>query len=479
MPRAKKELFAHSIDASRLSRINKNTGVYSERFPTTFWEALDAATNTNPSPAYGGGSNSNGTGLVDPYTNVRKASFEDTYRSDKVANKALKLLVQHILGKQLQTVTDSRQYFATEELRKQAVEGILSNTEYQEILVKVKQIDGKVKLQERLVSSQMQKYVYGRSVLGVVKKEGLPVELKQFSSKNLGNTFVDKDWKLAGVEYEDILIPKQDGKKRIFKPKDILYFTNADYNITPNTLYYGQSLLEGVAPVSVWKRIILEEDGPETTKGHWAGVGIIKAPGITSQDKLTALINAMDPGKWNVINADITAEVHKIATELAAFPTTIDACNHEIIRGIGVPMPLMGYEDVTNRATMQEVMQVFKETTLEFERTALQSQLDSQWYDTILMELTGIEDIDNMEYKICLEFQDIVFDTFKDKCEAVQMLRNMNMPISDEAYMEMLGLDNLIDEIEDVKAEIEEKETEKMEMQAELLNKMPKKKPFE
>lgn len=478
MPRAKKDsLELGVLDASKLTRISKKTGQYSQRFPYSTWQALDAIEggglgqkNPNPGSRLG---NASGSALADPYNSKDKAFFEDITLTDGTAQEALMLNVKFVLGKTLQTTTDARKYYPTEELRQQAVESILSNQEYQNILVQVKDIDRKVKLQERMMGAQFQKYAYGRAALGVVLKEGLPTDLKPLSSKNLGNVYVDqKTWQLKGVDYHDALVNDGVGKDKFLKAEELLYFTNMDYNLKPDSMFYGVSKLKPVIGASVAKRIIIDEDMPEVAKGMWAAKGILPVLGITSNSKMTTLINGLDPGKINAVNADVGEPViFPAEANIDKLMATVHELDKTIIRTIGVPIPLMsGYEDVTNRATIQEVIQVYKETRVEFERTVLQAQIDVQWYDTILAALTRMKP-EELEYKVCLEFQDLVFDTFKDKAEALKLLEEAGIPLTNESKLEMLGLDNLIEDVGQAEKEQEREEKEMMKERQEMMEK--------
>ena len=185
MPRAKKEdstpIVIKQASSSRLDRFDRQ-GNFAGRFPTSF-VTRDAATKNQNAP-YGNG-NTKGSGLVDPYNQVTKNRFEDCSRADGSVQNGILFLVKTILGKQSEVVLDARKQYSSEELRKQAMESIMGNTEYQEMISQINEIDQKVKLHERLMSSQYQKYIFGRSALAVVIKQGLPVELNNCRARTL------------------------------------------------------------------------------------------------------------------------------------------------------------------------------------------------------------------------------------------------------------------------------------------------------
>lgn len=474
------EIFIRQLDPSPLATIRdviqkdgKIVGaVYGQRLPTS-WVVRDAIEGVssyspkNPSPTYG---NSTSGALVDPYNNASKNRFEDTFRADKVAQRALLKKVTFILSNKPSVTLDVNEEYPTEELYKQALESIMTQQEFQKLLVDIKKINKTVRFYNHLITAEVQKRVFGRAALGVVLNSGLPTDLKPFSSKNLGKVYVDNDWKFTGVDYHDNLVAKQ-----TFNASELIYLTHLDFNITPNTLFYGLSEFEGIAHDSETNRIVSEEDNKEAAKGQWAGVGVIKAPSITSDAQMTTLVNAMDPGKWNAINADVTMEVHALDPKIDQLTNLREANDKRIIRGIDVPQPTMGYEDVTNRATMDTVMQVYHATTLDFERQMLKAQIEPQWYDTLTMKLLNIPDMAEAKARVVCEFEDLVFETFQDKATPILSLLDRGL-ITPQRALKMMGLDDAIAEMEEAESLQMEKQKEQMDMEVEA---QPQKKAFE
>jgi hypothetical protein len=368
------------------------------------------------------------------------------------------LLVKLVLGKKHQPVLEPREQFAADDARKQALESIMSKKENETLIADIQKIEEQCKFHERLMAAQAQKYVFGRAALGIVFKDRKPSELKVLSSKNLGQVYSDpKTWEFLGVDYHDVRV-----QQKMLPADELLYLTNMDYNVTPDTMYYGVSKLEGVAHASETKRIILEEDLKESAKGQWAGIGIVKSAAVTDAGKAQELVNAFDPGKWNFLNFDSVVEVHKIADNIDKLSMLVDNLDKYIIRGVGVPQMLVGFEDVQNMATAQEVMEAWKATTGEFERSALQAQIDPQWYESLLGVLIG-EDVDELEMRVRMEFEDIIFETFKDKVAAIKMLEEAGIPLPLEEKLSKLGLEHLLDQVNELVEAKEKKEEEMME----------------
>ena len=58
--------------------------------------------------------------------------------------------------------------------------------------------------------------------------------------------------------------------------EQLLYFRNRDYHVSPGSLFYGLSELEGVIDGSDSKRIAKQEDIKEIMKSNWAPFLILK-----------------------------------------------------------------------------------------------------------------------------------------------------------------------------------------------------------
>jgi hypothetical protein len=92
---------------------------------------------------------------------------------------------------------------------------------------------------------------------------------------------------------------------------------------------------------------------------------------------------------------------------------------------IAMNLPLfMLFEDTTNFATANQVMQVYKTGVLTRYRTWLQGILEDYWYDPILADHLGIDvaDVISAPIRIKAIFQDINFETRKDIIDADKIL---------------------------------------------------------
>jgi hypothetical protein len=380
--------------------------------------------------------------LRDPYTSQMKARFEDAWRADPIIRETIERKVMFILGKRTKTSLDIAEEFPAEEQRKKAVEAVMSNQEYQKAKAAIDETNRRVKFHQRLRAAIVQCKVAGRSALFIEKFEGgRPADLKVLNSFKLGQVKIDEDtWHFKSVQYSDY------ASKEDLMAEDLLYFTNLDYHVSPNTLHYGYSEIEGVAHVSECNRMIDEMDLKEINRSLWAGFGLIRFK-TKNEAEMEAFISKFDPAIWTAINQDVDIEVRQIAHDLEKLVMERTENDKRIIRALGVPLFLMGYEDIPTRATAHEVLLGWRESVLEDQRTWLRDMLEPQWYDTLLMQELNIKDISEIKVKVKQEFEDITFETFKDKADALLPLYSEGILPLDK-LLKMLDMEDIIQEVQ-------------------------------
>jgi hypothetical protein len=453
VPKSKK-IRVVAAASSNLEKLNSSTGLWGRRFPTSF---VDAALNQNPSPSYGGNTSSSSGMLRDPYNQTSKNRFEDTLRADKIVQLSLIKKIMFILSKKPTISLDVGDDYPTKELQTQALETIASQKEYKDLMRDIRKINRDVKFHYRMIAAELQKRTFGRSALGIVFKESMPSELKVFASKNLGQVYIDPaTWRFEGVDYHDNLIKKQQ-----FDASELLYFTHLDFNITPDTLYYGLSELEGVAHDSETNRIISEEDNKEIAKSNWAPKFLLPVPGVNDPNSMDEIVNALDPSRPNVINADVGQPVVLDSKGSGSEVNAIREANDQrMIRELDLPQPMMGYENNPNRATMDTVMQVYHATTIDFERLMITSQIEPQWYDSLTVKLLSLKNIDEAKARVCMEFEDLVFETASDQKDVLFGLLDRGL-ITPARILKQFGYEDAVPELEEAqRLKMEQKQME-------------------
>jgi len=300
-------------------------------------------------------------------------------------------------------------------MKRQALEAVMSNQEYLKMKNDIDKINRKVGLYEKLPASVTQAYVYGRNAMFIEKDDyGVPTDLKVLNSMKMGQVFANiQSWQLEGIRYTDYQEPED-----ILAAEDIVYFTNLDYNVSPNTLWYGYSSVEPVVDLGETNRLIDAIDIKEIIRGLYAGIGIVRFD--TKNDaEIQKLVSSFNPGLLTVTNLPFTLQMEKLAHDLNQI---IEARNHNdlrIMRGIEIPSPLMGFEDVTNRATLEQALIAWKESVLDFQRKWIQDTLDAQWYTTLVSILLNEPDVEKLQVKVRQEFEDITFLSQKDRMIAL------------------------------------------------------------
>lgn len=378
--------------------------------------------------------------LRDPYNSQMKARFEDAWRADPIIRETIERKVMFILGKRTKTALDIAEEFPVEDLRKKALEAVMSKQEYQKAKAAIDMTNRQVKFHQRLRATVVQCKVAGRSALFIEKFEGgRPADLKVLNAFKLGQVRIDEDtWRFKSVQYSDY------ASKEDLLAEDLLYFTNLDYHVSPNTLHYGYSEIEGVAHISECNRMIDEMDLKEINRSLWAGFGLIKFK--TKNDaEMESFISKFDPAIWTAINQDVDIEVHQIAHDLEKLVSERTENDKRIIRALGVPLFLMGYEDVPTRATAHEVLLGWRESVLEDQRTWLRDMLEPQWYDTLLMQELNVKDISEIKVKVKQVFEDITFESLKDKADALLPLYKAGI-IPLDKLLKMLDMEDIVDE---------------------------------
>jgi len=353
-------------------------------------------------------------------------------------------------------------------------EDALSEQEARELHRFISDINRRVKFHEKVKAALTQAYVYGRSVLLMeTDGQGIPTDLKLLNSKKLETIYIDpQTWKLVAIDYADR--PKEEP----LLAEEIIYFANQDYHISPDTLYYGLSRIETIVHVSETNQLLDEIDLKEGARSMWAGSGVIKFPPDTADELVEEFVENFYPGTWNATSQNVQIDTYNLKLDYVALTNARMENDRRIIRGLGVPGFLVGFENISNRATAEEVMISWHESELDAERTWLQDVLEPQWFDYLIgkrfPELlrtkndgSHIVSESTSPVRIKLDFQNISFETLKEKAEAIVPLFNLGLATPEKA-LELLRWQ---DQQPAVISELERREMEKQrqfELQFEL-----------
>lgn len=411
-----------------------------------------------------------------PYTNSSLDRFEDCFRSDKLIQNGIIKRTELVIGQHGKVVLDTTEEFDVEEDRTAAMLKINNNTAYQDARKQIQKlmIKPEIDFHNKMKAAIIQAKVYGRAAIEMIRPNPaeLPESLHVLNSKRIGQVEIDPaTWKFLGCRYLD-LDKGPSGMDDLLPAEQLIYFANKDFHVSPGSLYYGLSELEGIIDGSDSKRIAKQEDIKEIMKSNWAPFLILKFinPNI-SVSQMQEIVNGLQPGLPFAHKQDLETTAIDLTSDLKKMTECIDFLNRESLRELGVPAFLGGYEQIANYANSQQVLLSYREIELEADRTWVKDIIQPQWLNRLFYELLGL-DIENMEngempeVKLSYEFADISFETTLDKTNSSLLLFDRGL-ISGEKVLKIAGHE---DEIEEYKLRKEEEERRKAEMQAKFFN---------
>ncbi len=414
--------------------------------------------------------------LKDPYNLIHKRMFEAAYRGDGTVAGCVDGKVRFTLGQRTKTVVDITKEFAPSEseAKQEAVTSALSDQEADKLLTAVDNIHRKCHFHENLFAAMTQSMVGGRAaILKELDAQRLPARLKLLNWMKLGRVFVDKKtWEFLGVEYQD----RTQEDKGPLTADEIIYLPRRNYHITPDSLYYGTSDLESVVHLSETNRLIDQVDTKEIARAMWAPFTTIYVPPDTDEQTIEEIKQDFYPGTVNFTTSDIKVETHQQKVDIAGIVTLRESNERRIVRNLRIPSFVAGFEEITNRATAEEVMLAWTNSELATERTWLQDTIEPQWLDPMIDIIYGDEFITDTigsittqrrEFKLKLEFENVELETLKDKSEALLPMFDRHL-VTPQKMLEMCGMPDQTEEIVEYMDEMKRKEEEQAQQQMEL-----------
>src|SRR5215510_2307049 len=316
--------------------------------------------------------------LVDPYTRSDKYRMEDAFNRDAICRRSICTYVNFLLGRRTNTTIDVQREFMNVNKQEAALRLVLNQQEIDELKTLIDRTNAKVKFHARIEAAVVQTFVGGRSALMVEReKGGMPSGLKVLTWSKLGQVFADKDsWEFLGVEYSDRDDP--------LRAEELIYFSNLDYNVSPDSLYYGRSMLEPVLDAVETNQYIHQEDLKEASRALWASRGLVKFPPNIDPAQAQEFLKGFLPGTWNSTSQQVELQEAELDVKLKELIEVSAALDKRIRTGIGTPGLLVGDENVLNYATASMVMHAWRESDLNRYRTWLQDILEPQWFNSLI-----------------------------------------------------------------------------------------------
>jgi hypothetical protein len=386
------------------------------------------------------------------YTNQALDRFEDAFRSDKLIQNGIVKRAELVVGKHGTIVMDTTQEFDDPKDRATELAKVQNNTKYQEARKKIQKLHAKpdINFHSNLKSAIIQKSVYGRSAIELAGSDpdtGLPEALYVLNSKRLAQPEIEPNtWKFLGVHYLD-LQKGPSGLEDVLPAENLIYFTNKDFHVSPGSLYYGLSELEGIVDGSDSKRIAKQQDIKEIMKSNWAPFLIMKFlnPNI-SVAQMQQIVDGIQPGVPFAHKQDVEATKIDLQSNLSEITNAVDFLNKESLREMGVPSFIGGYEAASRYSNAQQILLAYREIELEADRTYIKDTIQTQWLNKLFYQLLDINpDTDEPDVKLSYEFDDISFETTLDKTNAALLLFDRGL-IGGEEVLKIAGHENSIEE---------------------------------
>lgn len=375
----------------------------------------------------------------DPYPRSYKARLANAYEFDGVIKSALHTLVNYVLKGdfRLELIPTTRVAKDTPEEVQQALDEVLSTDEQKETLDFCGQVDNMVKLKRKLRPALIQKYVFGRSALfkeyassAIEEKaelvelgfrQGVPIFLKPLNSYWLGQVHVDlKSWEPKAVEYDDVEWIRDDTQAGEAQPplkiEDLIYFTNDDSCVAPNSLNYGLSQLQNILTLSGANRRLNEKVLPELNTSAYAGSGLFKFQGMSAKD-IKNFVDTVLPASIKATNQAVDFQQVKLDYDMNGLLEERDRNDKHIAMAVRIPSPFINFEDITNRATTEQVAIVWQQTVLEPARAEVRDVLWEQWYKPLIEFYWPESEFLYLKIKIQTVFESLDFNSLPDKAQ--------------------------------------------------------------
>jgi hypothetical protein len=478
------------------------------------------------------------------YDDTKLNILEDCYRSDPVINMGIKKRIYSIIGKHGKTGLDTRKEFDDPDEQQKELKAVRKDKRYQKSKSLVDNVLSSrgVNLHKLLFDLLANYNVYGRACCYLVKNKftGEVKNVILLDSKRLGRVKVDRvTLKVTAVEYLDcekkeegsdsnditITIAESDTSKnkaetepQFIPISELIYLVNDDGSVATNAHYVGYSRIEGLVHLSQVKRIILNKNLKEGAQALYAGTARVRFKEHTPDSivalMITNLRNAI--GRWFADKTDAEIEHHEFKSDIAKYVEVTDLINREMLRCLGLPSFLLGYEQIANYANSEQIMLANREMDIANEKTTLKdfiqhNILDPLFYFYLTLDTeiqtedprTGIKRKTNVgeqlmrqmqdsaflidvtteemelydeqlgkdrDVKLTYDFEDINFTT---KLELVQMFVNLKTivpSLPSEPVLRALGLEGWIEEVHEAEEQAKKDKQLDFENQMKMAN---------
>lgn len=312
---------------------------------------------------------------------------------------------------------------------------IQKNDKYRQLAIDLVRLNKRVELQDRLNKLLTGVWIFGRSFLQIERLKpddqesqlatfgggsriyGEPIALKPLTPFRIEKTLVDdKKYTFEGLLYNYGVNAnnkiKGDKSKKVIPATDLIAAWYDDNNVFDNTYFSGISPTWSVLSAAQTIEIALDKNIPEFLMAVAQGFGEIYT-GTNKKSVAEDIKNTIQHSTWFIHNyPNLKMNAINLARNPEELTGIITGLCRYICQSMNLPI-FLAFEDTTNFATANQVMQAYKVSTLTRHRTWLQGVLEKYWYDPILADFFGVEidDVISQEIKIKPIFDDINFET--------------------------------------------------------------------
>jgi hypothetical protein len=317
----------------------------------------------------------------DPYTPEQKIAMHEAILGDGAVKRGISFWRKFLMGKEILAEFSPRKVVDDESQSQTVSERMSHHPDVIKYRNKLREIDDEVKLREAVQANCDNLFGFGRCCFVKLENDvGYTVRLVPLSSYKLGKVWIDAlTFEFLGVEYLEI---KSQENKNILLASDIVYLAINDNNVSPNTRYYGNSLIFPVLSISETNRINRERNFPEIIRKKWSATLVIKTStkNPAKNQQIVDMVNNRAGGTVAIPDL-VSAENIKTDTELQGLIQYAIETDKKIFRDMELPLIASGLEEssVTRTAAQSEI-HVWAESTLEDLRENVTDMLREQWY---------------------------------------------------------------------------------------------------
>jgi hypothetical protein len=283
-----------------------------------------------------------------------------------------------------------------------------------------------------------------------IKDLGIPVDfplsIKPLNSMYMGNVVVDPiTWNIKALEYKDPTLKFREyidlglkrynqqnntsqsiGDVKYLDANNFVYFVKNNDNLMRQFYdrFFGHSTIQSILPLSEENRRMNQIVIPQINQGHWAGNLVWFFPPTYTEKAQQEFFQTMKPGgHTGVADERIKFQEVKVSYDYAGLLNLKDSLKKGILSAFHIPSFITNFEDITNRATAQTVINGFNESVIQSERSWLTKTLDEQWFARMFSAYWPDDQFIMAKMKIIMEFENVAFDSFLEKSIAVVALK--------------------------------------------------------